>query len=49
MQIAADITKNPNLAKELGDPAKLYSNDLIDDVNKFDRKAVVEQARSFKL
>lgn len=49
VQIAADITKNPNLAKELGDPAKLYSNDLIDDVNKFDRKAVVEQARAFKL
>ncbi|MGH8430936.1 MAG: ABC transporter substrate-binding protein, partial [Solimonas sp.] len=48
IQIAAAISKNPNLAKELGDPAKLYTNDLIDDVNKFDRQAIAAQARAFK-
>jgi NitT/TauT family transport system substrate-binding protein len=49
IEIAAAITKNPNLAKELGDPAKLYTNELIDDVNRFDRQAIAAQARGFKL
>jgi len=42
-------SKNPELAAQLGDINRLYSNELIDEVNAFDRTAVVRQAREFTL
>ncbi|MDM0112339.1 ABC transporter substrate-binding protein [Variovorax sp. J22R133] len=46
--MAAESSKNPKLAEELGDPNRLFSNELIDEVNAFDKQAVVEMAKSFK-
>jgi NitT/TauT family transport system substrate-binding protein len=37
----------PDLAKQV-DPKKVFSNELIDEVNAFDRKAIVQMAQSFK-
>lgn len=47
--MAAESSRNPRLAEELGDPNRLFSNELIDEVNAFDKQAVVEMAKSFKL
>ena len=49
IEMAAEGSKNPGLAGELGDPSRLFSNELIDEVNAFDRQAVVELAQGFKL
>ena len=37
-----------NLSAKIPDPSKLYTNSLIDDINKFDRTKIVEQAKAFK-
>lgn len=47
--IAAKSTNNPRLPEQIGDPHNVYTNELIDDVNNFDKSAVVKQAREFKL
>ncbi|MBS0429167.1 MAG: ABC transporter substrate-binding protein [Proteobacteria bacterium] len=49
IEIAAESSRNPKLADELGDPNRLFTNELIDDINAFDKQAVVDMARSFKL
>jgi NitT/TauT family transport system substrate-binding protein len=49
IEMAAESSKNPKLAEELGDPNRLFSNELIDEINAFDRQAVVEMAKSFRL
>jgi len=49
IEIAAESSKNPKLADELGDPNRLFTNELIDDINAFDKRAVVQMAREFKL
>jgi NitT/TauT family transport system substrate-binding protein len=49
IEMAAESSKNPKLAEELGDPNRLFSNELIDEINAFDKQAVVEIARSFRL
>jgi NitT/TauT family transport system substrate-binding protein len=46
--MAADSSKNPKLAEELGDPTRLFTNELIDEINAFDKQAVVAMARGFK-
>lgn len=46
--MAAESSKNPKLAEELGDPNRLFTNELIDEVNAFDKQAVVDMAKSFK-
>lgn len=46
---AAETSRNPRLATEIGDPNTVFTNELIDEVNDFDRAAVVRQAREFKL
>lgn len=46
---AAETSKNPKLAEELGDANRVFSNELIDEINAFDRAAVVQQAREFRL
>lgn len=47
--IAAESSKNPKLAQELGDPNRIFSNELIDEINAFDPQAVIQMAREFKL
>lgn len=49
IEITAESSKNPKLADELGDPNRLFTNELIDDINAFDKQAVIDMARSFKL
>lgn len=49
IDLAAESSRNPRLAEELGDPNRLFTNELIDDINAFDKQAVVGMARSFKL
>jgi len=49
IEMTAESSKNPKLAEELGDPNRLFTNELIDEVNAFDRQAVVEMAKAFKL
>jgi len=49
IEMTAESSKNPKLADELGDPNRLFTNELIDDINAFDRRAVVEMAKSFRL
>ncbi|MDM0066871.1 ABC transporter substrate-binding protein [Variovorax sp. J31P207] len=46
---AAETSKNPRLAAELGDPARVFTNELIDEVNAFDKAAVIRQAKGFRL
>lgn len=46
---AAETSKNPKLAQEIGDPGRVFSNELIDEVNAFDKAAVIQQAREFRL
>ena len=46
--MAAESSKNPRLAQELGDPNRLFTNELIDEINDFDKQAVVRMAREFK-
>jgi NitT/TauT family transport system substrate-binding protein len=49
VDMAAETSKNPKLADELGDPNRLFTNELIDEINAFDRQAVIQMAKSFKL
>ncbi len=48
IDMTAETSKNPNLAQELGDPNRLFSNELIDEINAFDKQAVIQLAKSFK-
>ena len=48
IEITAQTSKNPKLAEELGDPNRLFSNELIDDINAFDKQAVIQMAKAFK-
>jgi NitT/TauT family transport system substrate-binding protein len=47
LAVAAETSKNPELPKQV-DVSRVFSNELIDEVNAFDRKAVVQLAQSFK-
>ena len=49
IQMTVESSKNPKLASELGDPNRLFTNELIDDINAFDKQAVVRMAMEFKL
>jgi NitT/TauT family transport system substrate-binding protein len=47
LAVAAETSKNPELPKQV-DVSRVFNNELIDEVNAFDRKAVVQLAQSFK-
>jgi len=49
IEMTAESSKNPKLASELGDPNRLFTNELIDDINAFDKQAVIRMAREFRL
>lgn len=48
-QISADALGNPQLLTELGDLSKFYTNELIDEVNDFNKETIIQQAKTFKL
>src|SRR4051794_16810707 len=39
IDMTAESSKNPKLADELGDPNRLFTNELIDEINAFDKQA----------
>jgi len=47
LAVAAETSKNPDLPKQV-DVGRVFSNELIDEVNAFDGKAIVQLAQSFK-
>lgn len=47
LEVAAETSKNPDLPKQV-DPRKAFSNELIDEVNAFDKNAIVQMAKTFK-
>ena len=49
IEMTAESSRNPKLAEELGDPNRLFTNELIDEINAFDKQAVVAMAKAFKL
>lgn len=49
IEMTAESTKNPKLAEELGDPNRLFTNELIDEINAFDKQAIVQMAKELKL
>jgi len=49
IDVASEVVNDPDLASKLGDPQKLFTNELIDDVNDFDKAAIVKQAREFRI
>jgi len=49
IEMTAESSRNPRLAEQLGDPNRLFSNELIDEINAFDKQAVVEMAKAFRL
>jgi NitT/TauT family transport system substrate-binding protein len=46
--VTAESSHNPKLAQELGDANRLFTNDLIDEINDFDKQAVIRMAKEFK-
>jgi NitT/TauT family transport system substrate-binding protein len=48
IETAAEATKNPKLADELGDANRLFTNELIDEINAFDKAAVLRMAKEFR-
>ena len=44
----AKSSNNPLLPQQIGDPGNVFTNELIDEINDFDKAAVVRQAKAFK-
>jgi NitT/TauT family transport system substrate-binding protein len=49
IDMAAETSRNPALAAQIGDPNRIFSNELIDEINAFDKAAVIQQAQGFRL
>jgi NitT/TauT family transport system substrate-binding protein len=49
IEVASEVVNDPELGRKLGDPHKLFTNELIDEVNDFDKAAIVRQAREFRI
>jgi NitT/TauT family transport system substrate-binding protein len=49
IEMTAESSKNLKLAAELGDPNRLFTNELIDDINAFDKQAIIQLAKAFRL
>jgi hypothetical protein len=37
------------LPQQIGDLGNVYANEMVDEINNFDKAAVVKQAKEFKL
>ena len=46
--ITSETAGDPQLAAKIGDPKKLFTSDMIDEINAFDREAIIRQAQAFK-
>jgi NitT/TauT family transport system substrate-binding protein len=46
--MTSETAGDPQLAARIGDPHKLFTTEMIDDINAFDREAVIREARVFK-
>lgn len=47
--IAAESSNNPQLPEQVGEPGNVFTNELVDDINDFDKTAIVKQAMEFRL
>ncbi|HEX2887647.1 ABC transporter substrate-binding protein [Vineibacter terrae] len=47
IDMARQVSNDPDLATRLGDPNRLFTNELIDEVNDFDKAAIVKRAMEF--
>jgi NitT/TauT family transport system substrate-binding protein len=48
-QLGFTALQDPDIPKRIPDVAQLFTNELIDEVNRFDRAAVLEQAKTLTL
>lgn len=49
VQVATKATGNAQLPQQIGDLGNVFTNELIDEINTFDKAAIVRQAKEFKL
>lgn len=49
LRAAVAGTNNPDLAKQIGDGSSVFTNELIDEVNDFDKAAIIKQAKEFQI
>lgn len=49
VQMTAAALNNPKLAAQIGDLGNVFTNELIDEINDFDKAAIVRQAKAFRL
>jgi len=49
VQMTAAALNNPKLAAQIGDLGNVFTNELIDEINDFDKAAIIKQAKSFRL
>ena len=47
--IAAESSNNAQLPEQVGEPSNVFTNELVDDINDFDKAAIVKQAMEFRL
>ena len=47
IDMARQVSNDPDLATKLGDPNRLFTNELIDEVNDFDKAAIIKRAMEF--
>jgi NitT/TauT family transport system substrate-binding protein len=49
LRAAVTGTNNSDLASQMGEGSKVFTNELIDEVNDFDKAAVIKQAKEFRI
>jgi len=49
IDITSKSINNPQLPQQLGDVSNVFTNELIDEINRFDRDAVIREAKQFRL
>lgn len=49
ISIASETTNDPELSAKIGDPHRLFTSELIDEINAFDKEAIIRQAKEFKI
>jgi len=47
--MTAETVGDPQLATKIGDPQRLFTTDMIDEINAFDKEAIIREAKAFKL
>ena len=49
IETTARSTNNPQLAQQVGDVGNIFTNELVDEINAFDRAAVIKQAQELRV